>query len=131
MLRLARVARAGGILSASVRGTRSASRLLSSRIGVLAALTAVVVLASSQLLYASGAHDRYADALYEAALATVTGGGITTDDAFSRLLHVALAVYSVAVSATLAGSLGAFFLRDRTSGPEGVVEAPAAKDELP
>ncbi|MFS4506168.1 hypothetical protein ACMA46_08015 [Clavibacter sp. Sh2141] len=111
LARLVRVARVGGILSAGVRGSRSAARLLSSRIGWLTALTAVVILAASQLLYAFGSHDSYTDALYEAALATITGGGITTEDAFSRILHVTLSVYSVAVFATLAGSLGAYFLR--------------------
>ncbi|MDN3309415.1 hypothetical protein QWJ90_00535 [Microbacterium oryzae] len=114
-LRAARVARLGGILSAGVRGSRSSARLLSNRIGWVVALTAVVVLAASQLLYAFGSHARYSDALYEAALATITGGGITTDDPFSRVLHVALSVYSVAVFATLAGSLGAYFLRGDSS----------------
>ena len=111
LARVMRVARAGGILSAGVRGSRSAARLLSSRIGWLIALTAVVVLAASQLLYTFGLQANYGDALYEAALATITGGGITTQDPFSRILHVTLSLYSVAVFATLAGSLGAFFLR--------------------
>jgi len=111
LARVARIARAGGILSAGVRGSRSAARLLSSRIGWLIALTSVVMLAASQLLYAFGPQASYGDALYEAAMATITGGGITADDPFSRILHVALSVYSVAVFATLAGSLGAYFLR--------------------
>ncbi|WP_150308487.1 ion transporter [Planctomonas psychrotolerans] len=110
-LRVARVARFGGVLSAGVRGSRSAGRLLSSRIGWLIAVTAVVVLVSSQLLFLSGSHDDYATALYVAAMATITGSGVGADDAFARILSVALAVYSVAVFATLAGSLGAFFLR--------------------
>lgn len=114
-VRIARLARAGGIVSAGVRGSRSARRLLASRIGWLAAVTAVVILAASQLLYASEAHSDYGTALYEAALATITGSGITSDDPFSRLLQVALAIYSVAVFATLAGSLGAYFL----GGPHG------------
>jgi voltage-gated potassium channel len=111
-LRVARVARVGGIVSAGVRGSRSAGRLLSSRIGWLAAVTVVVVLASSQLLYAFESQTDYTTVLFEAALATVTGTGITTDDPFSQVLKLILAVYSVAVFATLAGSLGAFFLRD-------------------
>lgn len=118
LVRLARFARFGGIVSAGVRGSRSAGRLLSSRIGWLAAVTAVVVLASSQLLYVTGSHAQYADALYEAAMATITGSGITATDAFARILQVILAVYSVAVFATLAGSLGAFFLREQTSGTD-------------
>ncbi|WP_328821768.1 hypothetical protein [Nesterenkonia haasae] len=111
-LRVARVARVGGIVSAGVRGSRSAGRLLSSRIGWLAAVTVVVVLASSQLLYAFESQTDYTTALFEAALATITGTGITTEDPFSQVMKLVLAVYSVAVFATLAGSLGAFFLRD-------------------
>ena len=115
-LRLARITRAtrvGGILSAGVRGSRSAGRLLSNRIGWLVSITVVVILAASQLLYVMGSETDYTTALYEAALTTITGTGITTDDPFAKLLHLILAVYSVAVFATLAGSLGAFFLHDR------------------
>ncbi|WP_309071183.1 hypothetical protein [Arthrobacter sp.] len=112
LLRLARVARVGGILSAGVRGSRSAGRLLSSRIGWMAAVTAVVILATSQLLYATGTHSAYGDALYETAMATITGSGITPNSAFARIVQVLLAVYSIGVFATLAGSLGAFFLRE-------------------
>lgn len=118
LLRLARVGRVGGIVSASVRGTRSAGRLLTSRIGWLAAVTAVVALGSSQLLYATGGYDSYADALFEAALTTVTGSGITSADGFARVLHIMLATYSVAVFATLAGTLGAFFLRGTSAEAE-------------
>lgn len=111
LLRLGRVARVGSILSAGVRGSRSAGRLLSSRVAWLAAVTGVVILAASQLLYVFESQPSYGDALYEAALATVTGTGITTEDPFSKVIHLVLAVYSVGVFATLAGSLGAFFLR--------------------
>lgn len=124
--RAARLSRVGGILSAGVRGSRSAGRLLSGRIGWLIAATAVVILASSQLLYALGSHDDFGRALYEAALTTITGSGLTTEDGFSRALHVVLAVYSVVVFATLAGSIGAFFLhdRDRQAAPPAVVVPP-------
>ncbi|WP_370831973.1 hypothetical protein [Kocuria sediminis] len=127
LARLSRLARAGGIVSAGVRGSRSAGRLLSSRIGWLAAVTVVVVLAASQLLYAVESHTDYTTALYEAALATVTGSGITTTDPFSKVLQVVLAVYSVAVFATLAGSLGAYFLRDHPSptAPDNHPQPPA------
>ncbi len=118
LFRLARVGRLGSIVSASVRGTRSAGRLLTSRIGWLVAVTAVVALGSSQLLYATGTYDSYSDALFEAALTTVTGSGITSTEGFPRVLHVTLATYSVAVFATLAGTLGAFFLRGTASENE-------------
>lgn len=119
LLRVARVARVGSILSAGVRGSRSAGRLLSSRIGWLAAVTGVVILAASQLLYAFEAHSSYGSALYEAAMATVTGSGITTEDPLSKAVQLVLAVYSVGVFATLAGSLGAFYLRGDQSVDAG------------
>ncbi len=113
--RLSRLARFGGILSAGVRGSRSAGRLLSSRIGTLAAVTLVVILAASQLLYALTPEDSYSTAIYETALATITGSGFTVQTGLAKILHVSLAVYSVAVFATLAGTLGAFFLRGEAS----------------
>jgi voltage-gated potassium channel len=116
VLALLRVARVGSVLSAAVRGSRSAGRLLSGRIGWLLAVTAVVVLASSQLLYVLGAYDSYAEALHDAALATITGEPLGAAGGPARLLEVLLAVYSVAVFATLAGALGAFFLTGRDTG---------------
>lgn len=125
-LTLLRAARVGGVVSAAVRGSRSAGRLLSGRIGWLAAVTGVVVLAASQLLYVLGAYDGYADALHDAALSTITGEPLSADGPAARFLEVALAVYSVAVFATLAGALGAYFLaRPRAAAAEPPV-APAS-----
>jgi voltage-gated potassium channel len=109
--RVARVARIGGVLTSAVRGSRSASRLLSGRIGWLAVVTGVVVLASSQLLYILGTFTSYGDALHAAALATITGEPFGSTDPLVRVLEVLLATYSVAVFATLAGALGAYFLQ--------------------
>lgn len=113
LVRVARLARYGSILSAGVRGSRSARKLMTSRIGWLSAVTAVVILASSQLLYATGEHDSYSESLFESAMAAVTGNGITGTSTFSRIIQVLLAIYSVAVFATLAGTLGAYFLREK------------------
>jgi voltage-gated potassium channel len=115
-LRTARVARMGSVLSAAVRGSRSAGRLLTGRVAWLAVLTAVVVLTSSQLLYLVDAYPTYAEALHDAALATATGEPMSASGGFVRLLEVILAVYSVAVFATLAGAVGAFFLERRAPG---------------
>lgn len=117
LVRLTRLARYGTILSAGVRGSRSARRLLSSRIGWLAAVTAVVILASSQLLYATGSGS-YSEALFEASMAAITGNGITATSPLARFLQIALAIYSVAVFATLAGSLGAFFIQAKHPNQE-------------
>jgi voltage-gated potassium channel len=76
-------------------------------------VTGVVVLAGSQLLYVGGAYQDYAPALHEAALATVTGQPLTAEAGVARILEVVFAVYSVAVFATLAGALGAYFLDHR------------------
>lgn len=116
-LTLLRAARVGGVLSAAVRGSRSAGRLLSGRIGWLAAVTGVVVLAGSQLLYVLGDYADYGRALYDVALATVSGEPLSADSGLARFLDVLLAVYSVAVFATVAGALGAYFLdRNRPAG---------------
>ena len=123
-LTLLRAARVGGVVSAAVRGSRSAGRLLTGRIGWLAAVTGVVVLACSQLLYVLGAYDDYAVALYDTALATVVGEPLTAAGQLARVLDVVLAVYSVAVFATLAGALGAYFLEGRGVGP-GAEPGPA------
>ena len=119
--RIGRVARFGGVLTAGIRGSRSAGRLLSSRIAVLSAVTAIVILVSSQLLFITGAYDSYIDALYEAALVSISGTPLTPDTGFSRLLEVLLSIYSVAVFATLAGALGAYFLRGQDPKREVVV----------
>ncbi|RFU19799.1 hypothetical protein [Geodermatophilus marinus] len=121
-LTLLRAARVGGVLSAAVRGSRSAGRLLSGRVGLLGAVTGVVVLAASQLLYVVGAYPSYGPALHEAALATVTGEPLSAGGPVARVLDVVLAVYSVAVFATLAGALGAYFLQRR---PEPATDRPA------
>lgn len=57
-------------------------KLLTSRIGWFTAVTAVVILASSQLLYATGEHVSYAEALFQSAMAAVTGNGITGTSTF-------------------------------------------------
>ncbi|WP_116709124.1 hypothetical protein [Actinomycetospora cinnamomea] len=115
LLSVLRASRVGSVLSAAVRGSRSTGRLLSGRIGWLGVVTGIVVLAASQLLYVLGAYTRYLDALHEAALATVTGEPLSADDGVARVLEVVLAVYSVAVFATLAGAIGAYFLHARAA----------------
>ncbi|MDQ3274444.1 MAG: hypothetical protein M3Q39_05280 [Actinomycetota bacterium] len=116
---LLRAARAGGVVASAVRGSRSAGRLLTDRLGWLATVTAVVVLAASQLLYLLGVYDDYANALHGAALATIVGQPLERPAPVARVLEIGLALYSVVVFAGLAAAMGAFFLGhgDRGDAP--------------
>lgn len=69
-----------------------------------------MIFGSSQLLYEFGEYPTYAEALHAAALAAIAGEPMGRPDAVSRLLGVLLAVVSVVVFATLAVTLGAYFL---------------------
>ncbi|MGY1452798.1 hypothetical protein [Streptomyces sp. SS8] len=119
VLRLAhsvRMLRTGRVLSSVVRSSRSARRVLGDRIGWLAAVSAITVLGSGELLYEFGSYRSLGEALHATALATVTGEPLNRPGAFPKVMEIVLAVYSVAVFATLAGSLGAYFLESRTAG---------------
>lgn len=112
-LRVLRAARMGRVLSSAVRSSRTAGRKLSSRLGSLGVVTIVVVLASSQLLFELGAYDSYADALDDAALATIAGEPFFPEHAVLRLVQIVVLTYSVVVFAALAGTVGAFLLERR------------------
>lgn len=111
--------RTGRVLSSAVRSSRSAKSVLGGRVGWLSAVSAITVLGGSQLLYEFGDYVRYGDALHAAALATITGEPLARQDSFAKVLEVVLAAFSVVVFATLAGSLGAYFLESRRPEPEG------------
>lgn len=119
LLFVLRLARAGRVVSSAVRSSRSAGRVLSSRLGQLLAVTAIVVLAASQLLYAFNAYDNYGEALYATALTTVVGEPSRVDHPVARAMDVLLGCYSVAVFAGLAGALGAYFIEGRHPSAPG------------
>ncbi|WP_440097749.1 hypothetical protein [Streptosporangium sp. H16] len=119
LLRLFRLARAGGVLGSAVRGGHSAGRLLSGRMTWLAALSAIVALASSQVLHEFAEYDDYALALHDAVMGTVTGEPLTVrTTALAAVVEVFLAVYSVVVFASVAAAMGAYFLSRHPSGPQ-------------
>lgn len=120
LVRAVRALRAGRVLSSTIRSSRSAHRLLGDRVGWLVALTAITIMASSQLLYEFGEYERYGDALHAAALGAITGEPLARTGAFAKVMEIVLALYSVAVFATLAGTLGAFFLQSHDPAPPGV-----------
>ena len=117
LLQTLRVARAGRVLGSALRAGRSAGRKLTDRIAWLSTLTAIVILASSQLLFEFGEASSYATALHAAALSSVTGEPIQGGGAVTRVVEILLAVYSVVVFAGLAGILGAYFLERPEPAP--------------
>lgn len=110
-----RILRTGRVLSSAVRSSRSARGLVGNRVGWLAVISAITILGSSQLLYEFAVYDQYGEALHAAALAAITGEPLQQPDGFAKLLDVVLAVFSVIVFASLAGTLGAYFLESRPS----------------
>ncbi|SDE07507.1 voltage-gated potassium channel [Auraticoccus monumenti] len=110
LVRAIRVLRTGRVLSSTVRSSRSVRQVLGGRVAWLAVVTAITVLASSQLLYGFGSYPTYGGALHATALAAITGEPLGRPDPFAQVLEVVLAVFSVVVFATLAGTLGAYFL---------------------
>ena len=111
LVRAARLLRTGRVLSGAVRGSRSATSALRSRLGWLAAVWAITVLSVSQLLFVLSDFATFADALHATAMGAITGEPLGPDDVYARVTEVALAGVSVIVFGTLAGSVGAYFLR--------------------
>jgi voltage-gated potassium channel len=81
------------------------------------------VLAVSQLLLELGSYSRYGDALHDTALSAISGEPLGRPDALARVVEVLLAAYSVAVFATLVGTVGAYLLR--TDQPARAAQEPS------
>lgn len=115
LVRAIRVLRTGRVLSSTVRSSRSVRQVLGGRVAWLAVVSAITILGSSQLLYGFGDYPSYGAALHATALAAITGEPLAQPDPFAQTLEVLLAVFSVVVFATLAGTLGAYFLGGASS----------------
>lgn len=113
LVRSLRLLRSGRVLTAAVRTSHSAQRVLGSRVGWISALSGITVLGSSQLLYEFSEYERYGEALHAAAMAAISGEPLARPDTFARVVETILAIYSVVVFAALAGALGAFFTESR------------------
>lgn len=111
-----RVAAFGRAIASVLRGSSSAARLLAERLVWLSALTVLVILTSSYLLYVTGAFHSYLQALYHSAFSTISGEPLGVESVLGQVLQIVLAAYSVIVFAALAGSIGAYFLGDRRPG---------------
>ncbi len=125
---LSRGARLARVVSTSVRSTRTATRKLGDRVSWLGAITAIVVLAGSQFLYEYGPGLTYPTAVHDVMLATVSGDPLERRGAVADALELILVLYSTVVFATLAGSLGAYFVERRTEDA-GAHEASGMGDD--
>ncbi|AXH96967.1 ion transporter [Ornithinimicrobium avium] len=120
LIRAARFLRTGRVLSGAVRGTRSAASALRGRLGWLASLWLITVLSLGQLLFAFSGYATFGEALHATAMGAITGEPLEPDDAFANVAELFLAAMSVAVFGTLAGAVGAYFLRaDKDAADRG------------
>jgi len=105
--RTARLARLG---SSSLRSSRSAAATLGSRIALLAAWTATVVLAGAVALVEFGDVRPISDAVEAAALAAIAGEPVVDMEGWARLVPIALVLWSAIGFASLAGAIGAYLV---------------------
>ncbi|MDW5328909.1 hypothetical protein [Plantactinospora sp. KLBMP9567] len=117
LLRVLRIAALAQLVGSAVRGSRSAARLLSGRLLRLGIFTAIVILVATHLTYLAGGPPSYLQALHDVALTTIAGQPLNAKSGVGQIVEVVLAAYSVLVFATLAGSIGAFFL-DEERAPD-------------
>jgi voltage-gated potassium channel len=125
LLRLGRALPAARVVSSSYRMAGTARRLLRSRLLYLAAVSAVVVIALAELVYLfergvrEAAFTSFGDAVLWAAAVVVAQQGDPVPE--SAVAHVAMLLgfaWGVVVFATVAGSLGAFFVDERRERAE-------------
>lgn len=118
-LRVVRVLPAARVAGASYRAVGTASGLLTGRLQFLGAATAVVVFGGGQLLFVlergrTGALTSLGDALWWSANAAISGGLVYEPVTLAgRVLAIVLSAYAVVVFASLAATLGAFFMESR------------------
>ncbi|GGI06855.1 ion transporter [Egicoccus halophilus] len=118
-LRVVRVLPAARVVGSSYRAVGTARGLAAGRLQFLAVTTGIVALGGGQLLYVlergrDGAVASLGDALYWSANLAIASNLVHTPVTLAgRLLSLVLTVYAIIVFASLAGTLGAFFVESR------------------
>ncbi|MFO7778740.1 MAG: ion transporter [Nitriliruptoraceae bacterium] len=118
-LRLVRVLPLGRVVGASYRAVGTARMLLTGRLYFLLAATVVAVFGSGQLLFVlergrADALTSLGDALWWSANLGIAGNLVQEPVTLAgRLLAIALSIYASVVFASLAGTIGAYFLEAR------------------
>jgi voltage-gated potassium channel len=136
-LRVVRVLPAARVAGASYRAVGTARGLLAGRLQFLAVATGIVIFSGGQLLYVlergrDGGVDSLGDALWIAANAAISGAIVDEPVTLAgRLLMLLLTAYAVVVFASLAATLGAFFLeaRQERAATEEADAGPGVADE--
>ena len=128
-LRALRVLPAARVVGSSYRTLGTARNLLGGRLSFLAVTTVAVVFAGGQLLFllevgAQGGARGLGDALWWSANLAISGSHLFEPETVpGRLVSLALSVYAMVVFASLAATLGAFFIEQRAE--RAAAEGPA------
>lgn len=118
-LRVVRVLPASRVVGSSYRAVGTARGLLTGRLQFLLVTTAVVVFGSGQLLFVmergrAGALTSLGDALWWAANLGISASMVHQPVTLGgRLLAIVLSAYSIVVFASVAATVGAFFIESR------------------
>jgi voltage-gated potassium channel len=110
---------AARVVGSSYRAIGTARSLLGSRIAFLVVTSAVVIFSGGQLLYlvegeGGGREGSLGDTLWWSANAAISGNQVFEPGTVAgRLIAVILSAYAVVVFASVAASLGAFFIESR------------------
>jgi voltage-gated potassium channel len=124
-VRALRVLPAARVVGSSYRAIGTARSLLSSRLTFLGVVSGVVVLGGAQLLYLAEQHTGIGlgDTLWWSASLAIAGTLVFEPTTVAaRVLSVAMSAYAVVVFASLAATIGAFFVESRA-------ERAAAEDQ--
>lgn len=126
LLRLGRALPAARVVTSSYRAAGTARKLLGNRLGYLGGVSAVVTVALAELAFlferdaGADTFGAFGDAVLWAAAVVIAQQGDPVPE--SSGAHIAMLVgfaWGVVVIATLAGSLGAFFVDDRAERAAG------------
>jgi voltage-gated potassium channel len=118
-LRAVRLLPAARVLGSSYRAVGTARSLLQGRLQFLLLASLVVIFGSGQLVFVlergrAGAIDSLGDALWWSANAVVSGTLVYEPVTLvGRLLALLLTAYAIVVFASLAGTIGAYFVESR------------------
>jgi voltage-gated potassium channel len=118
-VRVFRALPAARVVGSSYRTIGTARSLLNGRLAFLVVTSAVVVFSGAQLLYlvegeGAGREGSFADALWWTSNAAISGNQVfEPETTLGRLIAVTLSGYAVVVFASVAATVGAYFIESR------------------